>query len=161
MTVRLVLPLLLIASLACPPTVVGQQPLRLKPLSPIAAWRLSPRIGVPEDSLHRGPNGVWIHDIQVGNGSEATAGATLAVHFVAFLADGTIFSATDRKPFTFTLGAGTVIAGWEDGIAGMRVGGRRQLVIPPDRGYGTRGDGPVPPDAVLVFDVTLVEVERP
>lgn len=162
MTARTTLSLLLLAGLlASPPSAGAQQRLQLKPLSPIASWRLSPKIGVPEDSLRRAPNGVWIHDLQVGSGAEATAGTTLAVHFVAFLADGTIFSATDRKPFEFILGSGRVIDGWEDGIPGMRVGGRRQLVIPPDRGYGTTGDGPVPPDAVLVFDVTLVDVAAP
>ena len=160
MTARSILPVLLFLA-ASPSRALAQERLQLKPLSPIAAWRLSPTIGVPEDSLRRAANGVWIHDLQVGTGPEATAGATLSVHFVAFLANGTIFSATDRKPFEFTLGSGTVIDGWEDGIPGMRVGGRRQLVIPPDRGYGTTGDGPVPPDAVLVFDVTLVDVVAP
>jgi FKBP-type peptidyl-prolyl cis-trans isomerase len=151
----------LLASAALPSPGAAQELLKLKPLSPIAAWRLSPTIGVPEDSLRSVAHGVWVHDLQIGSGRAAAVGDAVALHFVAFLADGTIFSATDRKPFRFTLGAGQVIDGWEDGVPGMRVGGRRQLVIPPDRGYGSRGDGPVPPDAVLVFDLTLVELAEP
>jgi FKBP-type peptidyl-prolyl cis-trans isomerase len=121
---------------------------------------LSPRLGIHPDSLRRVGRGVYIHDEQVGNGEVADSGMVVALHFVGLLTDGTIFSATERKPFEFELGANEVIAGWEDGVLGMRVGGRRHLVIPPFLGYGARGDGPIPPDAVLVFDVTLVDARK-
>lgn len=132
-------------------------PLRLRTISPLASLRLSPSLGIVEDSMRSVGRGVWIRDLQVGNGELVDSGAVVAVHYVGMLADGRTFSATDRKPFSFTLGANAVIAGWEDGVLGMRVGGRRQLVIPPHLGYGAEGDGAIPPDAVLVFDVTVVE----
>jgi FKBP-type peptidyl-prolyl cis-trans isomerase len=119
---------------------------------------LSPRLGVPEDSLRSVGRGVWIHDIQVGTGDSVVVGRPLAVHYVGQLADGQVFGMSRGAPFRFTLGAGSVIDGWEDGLKGMRVGGRRQLVVPSRLGYGAKGEGKVPPDAVLIFDVTLVEV---
>jgi hypothetical protein len=133
-----------------------RQPTRLRLASPLSAMRLSPALGIPEDSVRSVGRGVWIHDIQEGSGEPVDRGTVVDVHFVGMLADGSTFTATDRKPFTFTLGADQVIAGWEDGIPGMRVGGRRQLVVPPHLGYGAEGDRTIPPDAVLVFDVTLV-----
>lgn len=99
-------------------------------------------------------------DIVVGTGAEATAGKKVAVHYTGRLTDGTKFdSSLDRgTPFTFALGAGQVIKGWDIGIAGMKVGGKRKLVIPSDMAYGSRGFPPViPPGATLVFDVELVE----
>lgn len=139
-----------------PANSLRAQELKLRGASPLAVWRLSPALGVPEDSVRSTSRGVWIHDIHVGDGPVVSVGDSVSVHFVGFLADATKFSATDRKPISFRLGAEDVIAGWEDGIPGMRVGGRRQLVIPPHLGYGAKGAGPIPPDAVLVFDVTLV-----
>jgi FKBP-type peptidyl-prolyl cis-trans isomerase FkpA len=125
-----------------------------------SALGLSPRLGIHPDSLRRVGRGVYIHDEQVGNGEVADTGVVVSLHFVGLLTDGTIFSSTERKPFEFELGANQVIAGWEDGVLGMRVGGRRHLVIPPFLGYGAAGDGPIPPDAVLVFDVTMVDARR-
>ncbi len=136
------------------------QQLRLKTLSPVESWHLAPQLGVPVDSLRLVGRGVWIHDVQVGNGPVVDSGMVVQVHFVGMLASGKIFSATERKPFSFVLGNDQVIAGWEDGILGMRVGGRRQLVVPPHLGYGPEGDGAIPPDAVLVFDVTLVDAVK-
>ena len=108
-------------------------------------------------------------DVVVGTGSEATKGKTVSVHYTGWLynpsaADhhGTKFdSSRDRnEPFGFGLGAGQVIAGWDQGVAGMKVGGKRTLVIPPALGYGGRGAGGViPPNAVLVFDVELLGVK--
>lgn len=132
---------------------------RLETASPATLLGLSPRLGIPLDSLVRRSRGTWIRDIQIGNGDTAAVGTTVRVHYVGQLADGSIFAATRDKPFTAVLGAGVVIEGWEEGIPGMRVGGRRQLVVPPDLGYGEKGEGRVPPGAVLVFDVTLIAVE--
>ncbi len=131
---------------------------RLRISSPVRLLNLSPALGIPIDSLRSVGRGVWIHDVQLGTGDSVAVGHELAMHYVGMLADGTIFSATRSKPFRFVAGAGKVIDGWEDGVRGMRVGGRRQVVVPSNLGYGAAGSGAVPPDAVLVFDITLIEV---
>lgn len=102
-----------------------------------------------------------IEDTQVGQGDEAKAGQTVSVHYTGRLTDGTKFdSSLDRnQPFQFKLGAGQVIKGWDQGVAGMKVGGKRTLTIPAHLGYGARGAGAViPPNATLVFDVELLSV---
>lgn len=107
------------------------------------------------------PGGLKIQDIVVGTGQEAKAGKTLSVNYVGTLEDGTKFdSSIDRgEPFSFVLGAGQVIKGWDQGFAGMKVGGKRILVIPPSLGYGSSGAGGViPPNATLVFEVELVSI---
>lgn len=119
---------------------------------------LSEKIGIPMDSMRRVGRGVWIYDAQMGNGETATSGHRVQLHHVGMFANGRIFTKTGRTPFSFVLGEGKVIDGWEDGVLGMKVGGRRMLVIPSELGYGAKGDGAVPPNAVLIFDVTLVEV---
>jgi len=102
-----------------------------------------------------------IVDINVGTGAEATAGQRVRVHYTGTLTNGQKFdSSHDRnQPFAFTLGAGEVIKGWDQGVAGMRVGGKRKLTIPPELGYGSRGFPPViPPNSTLVFEVELLAV---
>ena len=97
----------------------------------------------------------------VGEGDEATRGNKVTVHYTGWLTDGTKFdSSKDRDdPFRFNLGAGQVIAGWDEGVTGMKVGGTRKLTIPPELGYGARGAGGViPPNATLVFEVELLAV---
>ena len=107
-------------------------------------------------------------DLVVGGGTEATPGTSLTVNYTGWLYDpaqsegkGRQFdTSTGRGPFVFTLGAGRVIAGWDQGVAGMKVGGQRRLVIPPNLGYGSAGAGAdIPPNATLVFDIELVEVQ--
>jgi len=107
-------------------------------------------------------SGLQYDDLQVGQGAAARFGADVVVHYTGWLTDGTKFdSSRDRdEPFGFALGQGNVIAGWEEGVAGMRVGGRRKLLIPPALGYGAWGAGDViPPDTTLVFEVELLAVD--
>lgn len=101
-------------------------------------------------------------DLVVGTGAEAQAGKKVSVHYVGTLTNGSKFdSSRDRdEPFDFTLGRGQVIKGWDEGVAGMKVGGKRKLVIPPEMGYGARGFPPViPPNSTLVFEVELLAVK--
>lgn len=102
-----------------------------------------------------------VKDLVVGLGPEATPNKVLLVHYVGRLLDGRIFDSSreGKEPFSFVLGAGRVIAGWEKGLQGMRVGGKRHLLIPPELGYGNRGAGNViPPGAALEFEIELLEV---
>jgi FKBP-type peptidyl-prolyl cis-trans isomerase FkpA len=126
-----------------------------------AAGGFSAALGVDTAAMTRTPSGLRYQDEAVGNGTTAAAGKTVSVHYTGWLPNGEKFdSSRDRnQPFGFTLGAGQVIAGWDEGVAGMKVGGRRKLVIPPDLGYGTAGAPPdIPPGATLVFDVELLDV---
>jgi peptidylprolyl isomerase len=107
------------------------------------------------------PSGLQYWDNVVGSGATAAPGNTVKVHYTGFLTTGEKFdSSRDRgEPFSFSLGAGEVIKGWDEGVAGMKVGGQRQLRIPPNLGYGAAGaGGAIPPNATLVFDVELLEV---
>ncbi|HEX6368233.1 MAG TPA: FKBP-type peptidyl-prolyl cis-trans isomerase [Longimicrobium sp.] len=106
------------------------------------------------------PSGLQYRDDAVGEGREARAGDTVFVHYTGTLQNGSKFdsSRASGQPLQFSLGAGQVIRGWDEGVAGMKVGGRRTLVIPPDLAYGTRGIGPIPPNSTLVFDVELMDV---
>lgn len=110
--------------------------------------------------------GLKIEDIKVGTGAEAVSGKKITVNYTGNLEDGTVFdSNVDPKfghvePFVFNLGAGQVIQGWDKGFAGMKIGGKRKLTIPPELGYGANGAGGViPPNATLIFEVELLKVE--
>jgi peptidylprolyl isomerase len=107
-------------------------------------------------------SGLGYIDETVGTGVEPKTGQTVTVHYTGYLTDGTKFdSSVDRNtPFSFTIGYGQVIKGWDEGVGSMKVGGKRKLIIPPQLGYGTRGAGGViPPNAELVFDVELLGVK--
>lgn len=106
-------------------------------------------------------SGLAYVDLVIGNGNLAKSGDLVVVHYTGWLTNGNKFdSSVDRRePFSFNLGAGRVIKGWDEGVAGMKVGGKRKLTIPPQLGYGARGAGGViPPNATLVFDVELLEI---
>ena len=116
-----------------------------------------PQVEVPDGPM---PTKLVISDVKTGTGAEAVPGKLLTVKYVGVTAaDGKEFdSSWGGEDFQFTLGEGRVIPGWEQGFAGMKEGGRRQLVIPPDLGYGPSGSDPIPPNATLVFVVDLVKV---
>jgi FKBP-type peptidyl-prolyl cis-trans isomerase len=110
---------------------------------------------------HRAMADLQIEELQVGTGTEATPGNKVSVHYTGWLTTGEKFdSSVDRgTPFEFALGGGQVIKGWDQGVAGMKIGGKRKLTIPPDLGYGARGAGGlIPPNATLVFEVELLGV---
>jgi peptidylprolyl isomerase len=106
-------------------------------------------------------SGLKYEDIVVGNGPSPQSGQEVTVHYTGTLENGNKFdSSLDRgKPFTFTIGVGQVIKGWDEGVMTMKVGGKRKLVIPPQLGYGARGVGPIPPNSTLVFEVELLDVK--
>jgi len=106
-------------------------------------------------------SGLQYEDLVVGNGPAAQAGQTVSVHYTGWLTDGTKFdSSVDRGvPFEFTLGLGEVIQGWDEGVAGMQVGGKRKLTIPPELGYGSIDRGTIPPNSTLIFEVELLEIK--
>jgi FKBP-type peptidyl-prolyl cis-trans isomerase FkpA len=117
-----------------------------------------PPVSLPTTQM---PNGLQYVDVVAGAGDEARAGQNVTVHYTGWLTTGQQFdSSRDRnQPFAFRLGAGNVIQGWDQGVAGMRVGGQRRLIIPADLGYGARGaPGAIPPNATLIFDVELLRV---
>ncbi|MGD8278866.1 MAG: FKBP-type peptidyl-prolyl cis-trans isomerase [Gemmatimonadota bacterium] len=111
--------------------------------------------------MTRTASGLYIQDVMVGSGAEARTGNTVRVTYSGWLHDGTLFdSSTDpANPLVFLLGGGIVIPAWDEGLVGMRVGGLRKLIVPPSLGYGNRSVGPIPANAVLVFDVALVRIQ--
>jgi len=122
----------------------------------------NPAIADPNIETISTVSGLQYQELAVGSGPAAQAGDTVAVHYTGWLTDGTKFdSSLDRgAPFEFTLGRGSVIKGWDEGVAGMQPGGKRKLIIPAELAYGERGTGGViPPGAILVFDVELVEIK--
>lgn len=125
--------------------------------APIEAGSFAPVLRVDVEAMTRTPSGLYTRDLRVGTGTEARRGARVRVHYAGWLPDGTQIDARvpPDEPLEFRLGEREVIRGWDEGIAGMRVGGQRQLVVPPELGYGARRTGPIPPGSYLVFLIDL------
>lgn len=124
-------------------------------------WTAAPKITeVDEADYVETESGLKYYDIVEGDGPMPEVGQMVEVHYTGWLEDGTVFdsSVLSGTPFTFALGTGSVIAGWDEGVATMRVGGKRQLVIPSDLAYGDTGSGPIPPGATLIFEVELLAI---
>ncbi len=128
---------------------------------PVHRATYAPQLQVDLQEMTRTPSGLYYRDLVEGTGPLAEPGDHVVVHYTGWLPNGRQFDSSRERgePFDFTLGGRQVIQGWDEGVAGMREGGRRQLVIPPELGYGDRGMGmAIPPRSVLVFDVELLEV---
>jgi FKBP-type peptidyl-prolyl cis-trans isomerase len=123
---------------------------------------LAPSLNVEIDSMQRQPSGLWIRDYTIGDGPPITAGDRVGVRYTVHLTNGTRVDGTnpDSGNYVFTFGRGQVIKGWDDGMIGMRVGGRRELIIPPAMGYGFRSRGLIPSNSTLVVGIHLVELIR-
>lgn len=152
---KLLLTSLLMLPLAATAQAQGQATAKVAVQAPIQAPAAAAAYQVTTKS------GLQYTDVVVGTGPAADIGSKVTVHYTGTLEDGTKFdSSRDRgKPFNFTLGLGDVIEGWEEGVLGMKAGGRRLLHIPPKLGYGARKTGPIPANSPLVFDIELLEVK--
>lgn len=113
--------------------------------------------GTSSPATSASPSGLQVTDIKVGDGAVAAPGDTLTVSYVGTLQDGSTFDSNDH--FSFVVGTGQVIKGWDKGMVGMKVGGERKLVIPPDLAYGSQAMGSIPPNSTLTFDVKLLDVK--
>jgi FKBP-type peptidyl-prolyl cis-trans isomerase FkpA len=130
-------------------------------LAAVAVIAISLAAGCGRKAPARTIGGVTIQDLKLGGGATATSGKIVSAHYTGTFPDGKKFDSSydAGAPIDFLLGSGKVIKGWDVGIEGMRVGGKRKLTIPPELAYGARGGGPIPPNATLVFDVELVGVK--
>lgn len=141
-------------------TAVVEEP--AEPEAAPMASEFAPELGVDLGAMTETESGLYHVTLQEGGGEVAEPGNTVVVHYTGRLPSGEQFDSSRERgePFQFMLGAGRVIPGWDQGVAGMKVGERRKLVIPPELGYGASGaSGVIPPNATLVFDVELLEVQ--
>lgn len=124
------------------------------------AERYAAALRISLEDMERRPSGLYVQDLVVGEGARADSGDVAIVHYTGWLSSGVEFDTSrDGRPLEVALGYARVIQGWDQGVVGMRVGGRRRLVVPPALGYGQGGRGRIPGNATLVFDVELLEVE--
>ncbi len=122
--------------------------------------KYNPALGVNLEAMNRSPTGLYTQDLVVGTGAAASSGRTAIVHYSGWLPNGTLFGTSrNGQPFSFVVGQGIVIRGWDEGVSDMRVGGQRRLVIPSLLGYGDTERGAIPANSVLIFDVELLGVQ--
>jgi FKBP-type peptidyl-prolyl cis-trans isomerase len=133
------------------------------PLEDPATTSYDAALRVSIGQMTRTSSGLYVQDIAVGSGTVADTGHTVGTYYAGWLTNGRPFDSNrdTGRPFTFVLGRGQVIKGWDEGIRGMRVGGRRRIVVPPSLGYGGRTNGSIPAGSVLVFEVDLVSATAP
>jgi hypothetical protein len=133
------------------------------PLEDPAVTSYSPSLRVNIGQMTRTSTGLYIQDLAVGSGTVADTGYTVGTYYAGWLTNGRQFDSNrdTGRPFTFPLGRGQVIKGWDEGIRGMRVGGRRRIVVPPSLGYGGRTNGSIPAGSALVFEIDLVSATAP
>ncbi len=145
---------------ALPPAVPAVPPL---PLEPSPDIKFDPPFDAAPVATSKTAGGISVDDFVVGEGVTAVKGGEVEVHYTGYLTDGTVFdtSVPRKRPFTFELGAGRVIKGWDEGVEGMKVGGKRKLVIPAALGYGERRAGKIPPNSTLIFTIELLSFTPP
>ncbi|MCY1060843.1 FKBP-type peptidyl-prolyl cis-trans isomerase [Nannocystis sp. SCPEA4] len=133
------------------------------PLEPTDAIKYEPPFDGKPLSSNKTASGLTIEDFVIGEGAEAVKGGEVEVHYTGFLTDGVVFDTSKKRnrPFTFSLGEGRVIKGWDEGVVGMKVGGKRRLIVPAALGYGDRRAGKIPPGATLVFTIELLSFTPP
>ena len=133
------------------------------PAIPIEQTTFASGLNVDLTASTKTTSGLYIRDITVGTGNAATTGSTVSVYYAGYLSSGQLFDSrsSPSNPFAVVLGTNSVIKGWEEGLIGMKVGGARQLIIPPSLAYGPSGYNTIPPNAVLVFNVQLVGLQGP
>jgi len=133
------------------------------PEIPIEQTTFASTLNVSLPASTKTASGLYIRDLTVGTGDVATGTSTVSVYYAGYLANGQLFDSrsSPSAPFPVQLGVNAVIKGWEEGLIGMKVGGKRQLIIPPSLAYGPNGYGSIPSNAVLVFTVELVAVQKP
>ena len=132
-----------------------------KPEAPAPEMPKAPEPKPGKDGFITNSSGLKYKDKKVGKGDTAVAGNPITVHYKGWLNNGKVFDTSrkpDREPFSFTLGGGQVIQGWDEGVQGMKVGGVRELIIPPNLGYGHEAAGEIPPNSTLHFEVELLKV---
>lgn len=147
-------------AIAAPLTQQTTQKVNTTSQTVVASKPMSGQTLPNSDEFITTPSGLKYVELAPGDGATPNQGQTVTVHYTGTLEDGSKFdSSRDRnQPFSFRIGAGQVIKGWDEGLSTMKVGGRRQLVIPPELGYGSRGIGPIPPNSTLIFDVELLKI---
>ena len=129
------------------------------PVTDIAKATFASSLGINLAAMTRLSDGLYYQDSPAGTGTSPVAGVKATVNYTGYLTNGTVFdSSVGKTPFQFTFGVGQVIAGWDQGLVGMRAGGTRTLIIAPSLGYGANANGPIPANSILVFTVTLVSV---
>jgi len=141
-------------------TACGSSTAPKTPVPDIATTTFAPILGVDLAAMTTTTNGVYYRDLSVGTGTPIDTGSKVQVRYAGFLVNGSLFdqSLPTAAPLSFTLGKGSVIKGWDEGLVGMKLGGQRQLVIPPALAYGESGSANIPSQAILVFVVTVVGV---
>ena len=129
------------------------------PVPDITQVNFASSLGITLSQFTKTADGLYYQDTQAGNGATAVTGAKVSVNYTGYFTNGNTFdTSVGKAPIQVTLGAGQVIAGWDEGIPGMKVGGTRKLIIPPSLGYGSTAYGPIPANSILVFTVQLVSI---